>query len=122
MGSILASLSAGVVVVDRDLLVRVWNDTAQDMWGLRATEVIGTNLLALDSGLPVDAILAMVRDVAAGRSPAGEVATSARNRLGRAILCRMTVTPLRMDGDVAGAVLVMEDGGTPDGGTRSDGV
>ncbi len=51
--AILGSLRGGVVVVDPDFLIRVWNPQAENLWGLRSDEVRGSNLLNLDIGLPV---------------------------------------------------------------------
>ena len=42
--SVLASLSAGAVVVNHDMNVLMWNHRAQDLWGLRADEVQGKSL------------------------------------------------------------------------------
>jgi two-component system, chemotaxis family, CheB/CheR fusion protein len=50
MESILTSLRAGVVVVDRDLRVRLWNGNSFEMWGLRAEEVEGRSILGSTSG------------------------------------------------------------------------
>lgn len=45
----------GVIDIDHDLHVQVWNAHSKDLWGLRAAEVHGSNLLDLDIGLPVKA-------------------------------------------------------------------
>ena len=37
--SILGSLRSGVIVVDPDLMVQVWNARSEDLWGLRPDEV-----------------------------------------------------------------------------------
>src|SRR5262249_12320252 len=50
--SILASSGGGVVVLDRDMMVLVWNHKAEDLWGLRAEEVKNRHFLNLDIGLP----------------------------------------------------------------------
>ncbi len=50
--AILTSLRGGVVVLDRELLVRIWNRQSEELWGLRADEVRGKNFLNLDIGLP----------------------------------------------------------------------
>src|SRR6476646_4356677 len=54
LSSILGSLKGGVVVVNRDLQVQIWNYRAEDLWGLRTEEVSGQHLLSLDIGLPVE--------------------------------------------------------------------
>src|SRR5262249_23087384 len=45
--AILSSLRTGVVVVDRQLHVQIWNYRAEDLWGLRSDEVLGKSLLGL---------------------------------------------------------------------------
>jgi|GEM_PF-3094267 len=51
--SILGSLSSAVVVMDRFLQVKLWNEKGEDLWGLRSDEAIGRPFLELDIGLPV---------------------------------------------------------------------
>jgi two-component system CheB/CheR fusion protein len=114
--SILASLDSGVIVVDPELRVQVWNAKAGDMWGLRDDEVSGEHLLNLDIGLPVDQLRAPLRAVLSKDGHAGlqEVVVHARNRRGRDIDCRVTITPLAgLDGAVGGAIL-LTDQQTPD--------
>lgn len=52
--SILSSLKGGVVVVDCQVRVQIWNYKAEDFWGLRSEEAIAQNFLNLDIGLPVE--------------------------------------------------------------------
>src|SRR5581483_7400209 len=52
--SILTSLQTGVIVVNRDMRIQVWNQQATELWGLRSEEVEGEHLMNLDIGLPVD--------------------------------------------------------------------
>jgi two-component system CheB/CheR fusion protein len=104
--TILATLRAAVVVVDRDLHVRVWNSHAQDMWGLRADEVVGKNLLRLDIGLPVEKLGPSLRACLAGEV-VPDVVLGATNRRGRAIGCNVSCLRLSGGGDVRGAVLVI---------------
>src|SRR5262249_25137339 len=51
--SILTGLRSGVAVLDPELRVTVWNNQAEDLWGLRKEEVEGKHFLNLDIGLPV---------------------------------------------------------------------
>src|SRR5437016_12743837 len=53
LNSILSSLRGGVVVVDRNNNVLIWNYLAEDLWGLRAEEIKGQSLMNIDIGLPV---------------------------------------------------------------------
>jgi len=110
MASILTSLRSGVVVLDHELDIRVWNRKAEDLWGLRSDEVIGTAFQNLDIGLPVEQLKVAVRACAEGRSDHEEIILSAVNRRGRKIRCRVNVTPfLGVDRSVRGAVLLMEE-------------
>ncbi|MGY1710580.1 CheR family methyltransferase [Geodermatophilus sp. SYSU D00758] len=110
MNGVLSSFRAGVVVVDPDLRVLVWNDAAQDLWGLRQDEVVGRHLLNLDIGLPVSALHPLVRRRVAGDDPAHEtVEVDAVNRRGRPVRVRVTVTAFSpADGEEGGAVVVMD--------------
>jgi two-component system CheB/CheR fusion protein len=107
--AILTSLRAGVMVVDRELQVQVWNNRAEDLWGLRRDEAVGQHLLNLDIGLPVERLRPMVRHVLATGESAEEAQLSAVNRRGRTITVRVVCTPLGGERDsVSGAIVVME--------------
>jgi two-component system CheB/CheR fusion protein len=107
--SILANFRGGVVVLDRDLMVQVWNRGAEDLWGLRAEEVTGQHFLNLDIGLPVQSLRQPIKVALSGTTaPAGEFA--AVNRRGRGIRCQVTCTPLgRPEKEVRGAILLMDE-------------
>jgi two-component system CheB/CheR fusion protein len=109
--SVFASLRGGVAVVDRDFHVLVWNDKAEDLWGVRSEETKGSNFLALDIGLPVEQLRTPIRGVLVGDTEFSELQLPATNRRGRTIGCRVVVSPLR-SGDgagVRGAIILMED-------------
>jgi two-component system CheB/CheR fusion protein len=108
--SILGSIRTGVVV-DRQLNVLIWNYRAEDLWGLRADEVIGKSLLGLDIGLGVRQLDQPIRRRLHGENADEEVVLDAHNRRGRSIRCRITGTPLGSDrdGGVPGVVLLMSD-------------
>jgi two-component system CheB/CheR fusion protein len=111
MQSILSSLQAAVVVLDRDLVVQVWSRQAHEMWGLRQDEAIGHHLLNLDSGLPTTQLHPWLRSVITGQLPAvlGQ-RVQAVNRRGRMVDLRITVTALQSDAaEPTGALLLMED-------------
>ena len=50
------SVEEGLIVVDRDGVVRMWNHACERMWGLRAEHVVGRSLFALPLG-EVNALL-----------------------------------------------------------------
>lgn len=109
MESILGSLGAAVIVVDREQVVQVWNRQAEDLWGLREDETVGQHFLTLDSGLPTEQLKPLLREVIFGDRENAELALDAINRRGRPVALRVTVTPLTsVPDDSRGALLVME--------------
>ncbi|MBW6435548.1 PAS domain S-box protein [Actinoplanes hulinensis] len=110
--TVLTSLQAGVAVVDADLRIRMWNRHAEDLWGLRSSEVIGQHFLNLDIGLPIDRVRPLLRGSLGAGGASAETELDAVNRRGRPITVRVACTPLRRrDGGPAdgnGAIIVME--------------
>jgi two-component system, chemotaxis family, CheB/CheR fusion protein len=111
--SILSSVDVGVVVLDRDMEVLLWNERAEDLWGLRSEEVQGRSFLELDIGLPVTALEESVRavlDEEEGVHEAHKSTVEAWNRRGRRIQLQVTqMVRFASDGRVAGVVLLMEE-------------
>ena len=105
--TVLGSLTSAVAVVDRELRVLRWNRQAEELWGLRADEVRGQHLLNLDIGLPVDQLRAPLRSCV---SDGGEhtISVPAINRRGRAVACDIRCIPLGSDGDLQGAVIMID--------------
>jgi two-component system CheB/CheR fusion protein len=110
LASILSSVDLGVVVTDREFRVLLWNERAEDLWGLRAYEVQGRSLLSLDIGLPVAELKEPLQRFLAGENGEEKVVLDAINRRGRTIKCHVSRT-LRHDaaGQVEGVVLLMEE-------------
>jgi two-component system, chemotaxis family, CheB/CheR fusion protein len=107
---IFTGLRGGVVVVGSDLRVLIWNSRSEDLWGLRAAEVVGSSLLALDIGLPVEQLTGTLRTVLAGHNAVVEVDLLATNRRGRAMQCHVVCTPLlTAERTVRGVILLMEE-------------
>jgi two-component system, chemotaxis family, CheB/CheR fusion protein len=107
--TILTSLRAGVVVLDPDLHVQVWNQHAQELWGLRPEEAVGQHFLNLDIGLPTELLRPMIRQTLAETADAGELVVAAVNRRGRAIDVRVLASPLRSVDTTVGVIMTMED-------------
>ena len=110
--SLLASLRGGVVVVDRDLQVQLWNNKAENLWGLRTAEVKGQLFLNLDIGLPVEQLLQPIRTCLLGQVNYMEVTLEATNRRGKTINCKVTCTSMiNMAQEIRGVILLMEETG-----------
>ena len=107
--SVLASLSAGAIVVNKNLDVLMWNHRAEDLWGLRADEVQGKSLLNLDIGLPVAELRALMRSCLSGDAPRAEVVLDAVNRRGKTIKCRVTCSPLMSPMHKSEGVILMTE-------------
>jgi two-component system CheB/CheR fusion protein len=109
MESVLTSMRAAVVVVDTEMRVQIWNGRAHEMWGLRADEVVGRSVLALDIGLPVEELTVPLRRTVTAESDGEERIVEAHNRRGRTIVVRITVSPLLEHSARRGAVVLMEE-------------
>jgi two-component system CheB/CheR fusion protein len=107
--SILASVNAGVVVVDRDLEILLWNEEATELWGLRSDEVRGRSLISLDIGLPVGKLAEPLREFLKADGGARELTVEATNRRGQPITCHISLNGLEMEEEsLQGVVLMME--------------
>jgi two-component system CheB/CheR fusion protein len=95
-------------VVDGNRRVRMWNQRAEDLWGLREDEVRGEDILNLDIGLPVRR-LEEALDASLGRGIAPpDLTVQAINRRGRTVSCELSITPLRERDGVTGAIVLMQ--------------
>ena len=107
--SILLSLGVAVAVLDREQRIQVWNEEAEDLWGLRGDEVAGQHLLSLDIGLPVEQLRRPLRNALAGNAEGNELVLDATNRRGRAIRCKVTCLPLIVASkEIEGVIVLME--------------
>ncbi|HEY0812641.1 MAG TPA: CheR family methyltransferase [Pseudonocardia sp.] len=106
--TILTSLSAGVVVLDPDLHVQVWNRQAQELWGLRAEEAVGQHFLNLDIGLPTGHLRPMIRNVLSDGDQPAELSVAAVNRRGRTIDVRVGASALHDKEATVGVIITME--------------
>jgi two-component system CheB/CheR fusion protein len=109
---ILGNLGVGVVVVDRDRKVQLWNANSQDLWGLRADEVEGQDLLELDIGLPLERLREPLEEAVSAAAKSTDLTLEAVNRRGRAFQCEVRVMPLvsSRQGLYGGVVLMREPG------------
>ena len=111
--SILTNLGGGVVVLDSDLRVQVWNHASEDLWGLRSEEVQGKYFLNLDIGLPVERLKHPIHDCLSQSNKREQIIVEAKNRRGKTFDCLVTCTAMDFPGiDNCGAILIMEEDGT----------
>ncbi|WP_307796795.1 CheR family methyltransferase [Actinomadura barringtoniae] len=110
LGSVLRSLGSAAVVVDRDLRVQVWNKGSEELWGMRAEETQGRELLSLDIGLPLAELEPPLRMLLAETSLNGTgVAVDAVNRRGRSVRLTVEFNLLRdEEGQVRGVIIIMD--------------
>jgi two-component system, chemotaxis family, CheB/CheR fusion protein len=110
MESILTTLEASVIVVDRKMDVRVWNGLSYEMWGLRPDEVEGRPFLTLDIGFPVERLGGPLRAAMNGGQHTESLRAEATSRRGHRIECTAKVAPLAgADGQVEGAIVIIEE-------------
>jgi two-component system CheB/CheR fusion protein len=128
----MTGLGAGVIVVDADLRVLVWTSTSQELWGLRADEVIGQPLESLDIGLDPAHLADHARRLLPAARPApdrpahdrpvpepgnrpargaagGSEWLQAVNRRGRAITVRVTAQRVVLHGGLSQVILTVEE-------------
>jgi two-component system CheB/CheR fusion protein len=104
---VLASVAAGVVVLDASLKVRTWNRGAEELWGLRRGEVEGRGYFTLEFGLPAEPVQEMVQRCQEMADRVGPQLIPAVNRIGRAIGCSVVCSPLT--GTSSGVVVLMDE-------------
>jgi two-component system, chemotaxis family, CheB/CheR fusion protein len=104
---ILGTLGVGVVVIDQDRKIQIWNTMATDIWGLRPDEVDGVDFMSLDIGLPVGELDDAIARAFGGATAPIEERVGAVNRRGRAFDCVVRVMSLRAgSGEIYGAMLL----------------
>jgi two-component system CheB/CheR fusion protein len=110
LDSLINSIHLGMVVVDREMRVLVWNRGCEELWGLRADETTGQLLTALDLGLPVDQVRPLIGNAFVDPVDPGEAVIDAVNRRGRPTQVRVTCTGLQSapESGINGALLLME--------------
>jgi two-component system, chemotaxis family, CheB/CheR fusion protein len=111
LDSLIDSVRVGMVVVDQQMNVVLWNRGCEELWGLRADEAMGSPLTALDLGLPLDTVRPLIGNAFVDSDSSGEVVVDAVNRRGRPAKVRVTCASFRSkDGTIGGALLLMDAG------------
>jgi two-component system, chemotaxis family, CheB/CheR fusion protein len=107
--SILRGLDGAVVVLDRDLTVQLWSETAEEYWGLREPEAKDADFLDLAIGLPVQQLRAIINKALDGTADHEAVVLGGHDRFGRTGEFSVRVTSLPDEGDSpVGVILVAE--------------
>jgi two-component system, chemotaxis family, CheB/CheR fusion protein len=108
MHAVLSSLHVGVAVTNSRLEVIAWNETAENMWGVRAKEAQGQSLYDLGIGLPLDKLNAQIQACLKGKKDDVEHVLQAVDRRGKAIACKVTCKAFTGTDGNRGVTLVME--------------
>jgi two-component system CheB/CheR fusion protein len=106
--SILGSLQSTVIVLDREMQVLAWNRQAEDLWGLRNSEVVGQHFLNLDIGFPVDSLRSAIRACVSGNEAHQHLEQRAINRRGRPVHVEISVSGLAGDQSMGGVLILMD--------------
>jgi two-component system CheB/CheR fusion protein len=70
--AVFGSLRTGVVVLDNDLRVQIWNKGAERMWGLSEEEARGKEFMTLEIGITVSQLEPLIRARLEGTHEDGE--------------------------------------------------
>jgi two-component system, chemotaxis family, CheB/CheR fusion protein len=109
LDSLVNSVHFGLVVVDREMRVVVWNRGCEELWGLRADETTGEVLTSLDIGLPMATVRPLIGNAFVDPENPGETVIEAINRRGRPTQVRVICSGFQgPEGGVSGALLLMD--------------
>ena len=110
MGAVLGGMSSGIAVLDRDMKVLAWNSRSEDLWGVRADEVLGDYLFNLDIGLPVEDLRQPLRrQLTESLEEAQSLELDAVDRRGHSVRVQVTITLIREDKKVPPAAMLVID-------------
>ena len=101
-------VTESLLVVDQDLRILVWSSRAEDLWGLRESEVAGKNFLNLDIGVSVESLGPAIRACLNGSSEIEERELDAVDRRGRSFRCHIAMKPLHGAGLPPGVIVMMD--------------
>jgi two-component system CheB/CheR fusion protein len=107
--AVTGNIELGAAVLDRSGRIQVWNERAEDLWGVRSDEVLGKSFFDLDIGLPADELRNLVGAGKSGNRLHDEMVVVATTRKGRQIRCRVIAHTLGIGDQPTGVVLVMEE-------------
>jgi two-component system, chemotaxis family, CheB/CheR fusion protein len=119
--SILAAIEVGVVVLDEELRVLLWNQVAAEQWGLRLDEVRHQPFLALNIGLPVEELREPLLRFLEASDEQPSLTLPALNRRGKAVQCTLRYQALYLDSPRtrSGVILFLDAQDRTDGNGKS---
>jgi two-component system, chemotaxis family, CheB/CheR fusion protein len=108
MEMILRSMDTAVLVTDHNLVVQMWSQKAEDLWGLRPSEVEGRKLTDLDAGISFaefeQQFRACLMDGEASRN-----VVDAINRRGKPVRIRVSCNRMQPDAGPPSLLVLMEE-------------
>jgi two-component system, chemotaxis family, CheB/CheR fusion protein len=106
--SLLSSLQSAVIMLDRELLVELWNSKAEELWGLRSEEVEREPFATLEFGLPVAAVLPVIRRCLDSSAVLDTVELEGVTRTGKPTRFRLACSSIDGPEPASGVVLVVD--------------
>jgi two-component system CheB/CheR fusion protein len=108
--SILGGVRVGVIVLNPELRVQMWNHKSEDLWGLRADEVIGKDFLSLDITLELEQLKQPIKGILSGEEDFSNNIQQTINRRGKPIECKITMVQRNNNSEgIQGVILLMEE-------------
>ncbi len=104
--AIFNSMVGGVAVLSRELIIQIWNEKNEDLWGLRSQEVLGQHFMNLDIGLPVEQLRQPILRCL-GDTRTVEINLATVNRRGKSIQCKVTCTSLLSKLNEARGIMIL---------------
>lgn len=107
--AILSSIPSGVIAIDDQFQILVWNERSEDQWGLRAEEVVSKKLSDIDVGLPLHEVVKILIDPVTSAADHNNIKLSAINRRGRSVSCDVRITKFNEPGQRRGWVILVDE-------------
>ena len=105
---LVSSLNSGVIALNREMLVELWNRKAEQWWGLNEEEVVGRPFATLDIGLPVGPLLPVIRECLYRGATQEDIDLEGFTRTGKPARMKVNCTPVSGAGSPSGVVLLVD--------------
>ncbi len=110
--NVVASISTGLFAVDRELIIRGWNRSMEEVYGIGSGEVIGQPMRRMFPALDEEGICEATLEVMRSQSAVDYPRFRHRSLRRGPVLQHMRIEPLRSGvppGEVIGALIVIDD-------------